>query len=252
MDISWLFGYAKISYYSSPNTITLPLKSTRDTTGSQNKSPVDFLSFVKSLVPPCRLSPLLPGGHLQTIYAALCKTDVPIHYRRRTFNSTHSKCPGNFDVDFVSHTPVNVPEATMHNDVQLHPRTLPFGEEEWSGFEKGSDDSRQMLVVLHGLSGGSHELYLRGTLAPILREGTKEDRWEACVVNARGCARSRSSTGVLFTARATWDLRQLVKWLREKYPNRPLFGLGFSIGANVLVNVGFEYTSVTRLLLFKP
>jgi len=45
------------------------------------------------------------------------------------------------------------------------------------------------------------------------------------------------TTGVLYNARATWDIRQVVKWLGEKFPNRPLFGLGFSLGANILVNV---------------
>ena len=87
-------------------------------------------------------------------------------------------------------------------------------------------------VVLHGLSGGSHEIYLRHVLLPIVKAG-----WEACVVNSRGCAKSRVTSGVLYNARATWDIRQVIKWLRKNFPNRPLFSLGFSLGANILVNV---------------
>jgi predicted alpha/beta-fold hydrolase len=30
---------------------------------------------------------------------------------------------------------------------------------------------------------------------------------------------------------------QVVKWLKKTFPNRPLFGLGFSLGANILTNV---------------
>ncbi|EHL01640.1 putative esterase [Glarea lozoyensis 74030] len=41
---------------------------------------------------------------------------------------------------------------------------------------------------------------------------------------------------ILYNARATWDCRQTVKWLRKKFPNRPLFGIGFSLGANILTN----------------
>ena len=89
-----------------------------------------------------------------------------------------------------------------------------------------------MVVVLHGLSGGSHEIYLRHVLEPLAEAG-----WEGCVVNSRGCAMSVVTTGVLYNARATWDVRQAVKWLRGRFPNRPLFGVGFSLGANILVNV---------------
>jgi predicted alpha/beta-fold hydrolase len=52
------------------------------------------------------------------------------------------------------------------------------------------------------------------------------------------------SSSILYNARATWDTRQVVKWLRKKYPNRPLFGIGFSLGANILTNyIGEEGAS---------
>src|SRR6185436_15455142 len=74
--------------------------------------------------------------------------------------------------------------------------------------------------------------YLRHVLAPLTANG-----WEACVVNSRGCAESQITSGVLYNARATWDVRQTVKWLQNQFPNRPLFGIGFSLGANILTNV---------------
>jgi predicted alpha/beta-fold hydrolase len=91
-----------------------------------------------------------------------------------------------------------------------------------------------MLIVLHGLSGGSHEVYLRHAVGPLV---LGEGNWEACVVNSRGCANSQVTSGVLFNGRATWDVRQVVEWARETFPNRPLFGLGFSLGANIITNV---------------
>lgn len=237
MDISWLFGRAQISYHSSNQTFSLPLN--KNTKNSRKQPSTDLLTFVKSIVPTCTLNPLLPGGNIQTIYTAFDRTDVPIHYKRRTFQSTHTQYPGDFDVDFVWHAPTK-PSAqpVIYNGVKLHPRTVPIDEDEWSSFERGSDDSKPMLVVLHGLSGGSHEQYLRATLEPLVLGSAEESRWEACVVNARACARSRSTSGVLFNARTTWDVRQVCRWLREKFPNRPLFGLGFSLGSNIMVNVG--------------
>lgn len=102
-----------------------------------------------------------------------------------------------------------------------------------------------MLVALHGLSGGSHELYLRHVIAPLVKSGGDGDGgWEACVVNSRGCANSKITTGVLYNARATWDVRQAVGWLRKTFPNRPLFGIGFSLGANILTNVRIKMRRV--------
>ena len=147
---------------------------------------------------------------------------------------------------------------------KLYPRTTYFTEDEWKqeGAGAGSLDRKPMLVVLHGLSGGSHEVYLRHVIAPLVPHGTKDASsspvigeaeggsgtrteettdqglgWEVIVLNARGCARSKITSNILFNARATWDVRQMVSWLREKFPNRPLFGIGFSLGANILTNV---------------
>ena len=51
-----------------------------------------------------------------------------------------------------------------------------------------------MLVTLHGLSGGSHEVYLSHVLRPIVDAG-----WEAFVVNSRGCAKCKITSGVLLS-----------------------------------------------------
>lgn len=113
---------------------------------------------------------------------------------------------------------------------ELPPRTSFYTEEEFEALP--SNDKKPMLVVLHGLSGGSHEPYLRHIIAALYNQG-----WEACVVNFRGCAKSKVTSSILYNARATWDMRQTVRWLKETFPSRPLFGIGFSLGANILVNV---------------
>ena len=149
--------------------------------------------------------------------------DILIYYRRRIFTAEEAQFAGTFAVDFT----VKPYEGT---DDSLPPRTTYYTNIE---FEKiGSMDTKPMLVTLHGLSGGSHEIYLRHVLRPIIDAG-----WEACVINSRGCAKSKITTGVLYNARATWDVRQIVEWLRKTFPNRPLFGIGYSLGANILVNV---------------
>jgi predicted alpha/beta-fold hydrolase len=162
------------------------------------------------------------------MYTARPDPGPPIHYKRKVLQSTHSVYPGQFAVDFVVSKEAGEAAVTEKGD-DLPERTTNFTAGEWS--EVGSDDDTPMLIALHGLTGGSHEVYLRETLAPLTAAG-----WTACVVNGRGCALSKISTPRLFNSRATWDVRQLVLTLRELFPNRPLFAVGFSLGANILTN----------------
>ena len=146
-----------------------------------------------------------------------------MYYKRKTFIAEDPAFEGTFTVDFV------VPPFE-NADPGLYPRTRHFTQAELESL--GKDDEKPMLVTLHGLSGGSHEVYLRHVLEPLFKDG-----WEACVVNARGCAQSKMTSDMLFNARATWDIRQVVRWLRRVFPKRPLFGIGSSLGANIFVNV---------------
>ena len=45
------------------------------------------------------------------------------------------------------------------DDTELPERTTNFTAKEWQGIS--SDDDKPMLIALHGLTGGSHEVYLR-------------------------------------------------------------------------------------------
>ncbi|KAI9656383.1 MAG: hypothetical protein M1831_004635 [Alyxoria varia] len=235
--MSWLLGRVQVSYYAASKSIQLSLKSKKSDGTPDEPGSLSLLEFVKSITPSCSLSPLLPGGHAQTIYTVICGKDVPIYYKRKIFESSQLTYSGSFAVDFISK-----PFPSSEEDGGLPPRTAYFSEDDWKSIDRGSKDGKPMLVVLHGLSGGSHELYLREVLAPLVGVGgnaetaATDETWEVCVVNARGCAKSKITSDVLFNARATWDVRQFVEWLSERYPNRPLYGLGFSLGGNILVN----------------
>ncbi|KAK4246298.1 Alpha/Beta hydrolase protein [Corynascus novoguineensis] len=214
------FGRAKIAFTHSPSPLTLQRKDGTTT---------DLLKVCEASTPPCQLNPLLFNGNIQTMWTAVKEHGPPIYYRRKIFDADHKTYTGTFTVDFA---------VDPHTDVDegLPPRTAFYSEEDFAKID--SDDSKPMLIVLHGLSGGSHEIYLRHAIAPLVLDGGD---WEVCVVNSRGCANSKVTSGVLFNARATWDVRQVVKWARATFPNRPLFALGFSLGANILTNyVGEE------------
>ena len=214
MDFWRLFGYSRTSFHHHQDSIKLPTKDGKE---------ISLAEICKTSTPICRLNPLLFNGHLQTFWTAAKYQDIPIYYKRKIFEAEDPAFAGTFAVDFVA-------PPYEGEDETLPPRTTFFKDVEVE--EIGSLDSKPMLITLHGLSGGSHEIYLRHVLKPIVEAG-----WEACVVNSRGCAMSTITTEVLYNARATWDIRQVVKWLKKTFPNRPLFGIGYSLGANILVNV---------------
>ncbi|KAH0609819.1 uncharacterized protein H6S33_012365, partial [Morchella sextelata] len=206
------------SFHHALKTILLHSKSTTTATAA----PTPLSAFIPPLVPTFYANPLLFNGHLQTCYTAIKGTDpYAVHYARRHLINPNDG--GHFAVDFAvdPFDPLppadDLPERTRH----MPPET-----------QLASDDDTPMLVALHGLSGGSHEVYLRAVLAPLMTAGG----WAACVVNARGCAKSKITTKQLFNARFTEDLRVTVGYLKKTFPNRPLYVMGFSLGANILTN----------------
>ncbi len=55
------------------------------------------------------------------------------------------------------------------------------------------------------------------------------------------------TTAQLYSAGHTDDIRQALIYISKKYPNAPLLGVGFSLGANVLVRYLGEEGNQSRL-----
>ncbi|VUC26870.1 unnamed protein product [Clonostachys rosea] len=210
--MEWL-GYAKIGFTHAKQP-----RIVHDKQGAKT----DLLKIAEKTTPPCALNPFLLNGHMQTLWSATKPVGPKIYYKRKIFESAHETFVGTFAVDFVV-------DEYEGEDATLFRRTTYFNEEEFKQFE--SDDEKPMAIIMHGVAGGSHEVYLRHAIAPLVEAG-----WEACVINSRGCAKSELTSHFLYNGRATWDIRQLAKWLKGRFPNRPLYGIGFSLGGNMLTN----------------
>ena len=176
MHLSWLYGEARVSFCHAAKTVRLPSKNINNGSPDEQNTASErpLLDICRQAAPPCRLNPLLFNGHLQTCWTAVKKGGVPIQYKRKVFASTHQTYQGTFAVDFV----VPTPPTPQPDDPELPERTHFFTDEEFSRL--GGDDEKPMLVMLHGLSGGSHETYLRH----VVRSVVQGSDWEACVVNS--------------------------------------------------------------------
>ncbi|KAG7819820.1 hypothetical protein KL928_002494 [Ogataea angusta] len=227
---------SSVHAYHAKNTVKLQLKES--TPGSQ----IPFAGLVTS-TPELRdkhrfsLHPLLFNSVLQNMYigqADFSKVHT-VYYGRRIIESTY--LPGQFTLDY--HVDPEDPEvfaqrsaATQpENYPKLHPRTRYYTEQEIDRVhKKWQENTLPIVLVLHGLSGGSHEQNIRSIVDHL--EGTAN----VAVLNSRGCARSKITTPTLFSGLHTDDLRQTVQDLRTRFPDRQLHLVGVSLGGLILSN----------------
>jgi pimeloyl-ACP methyl ester carboxylesterase len=105
----------------------------------------------------------------------------------------------------------------------------PFSLSDWVGAHPPGPGT-PVCIVLHGLTGGSHEVYVQHMVAALLKHDITP-----VVMNARGCGGTRLQTPRVFSAAFTLDIRTTVTHVRGLVgAGAPLFAVGFSLGAIVL------------------
>ena len=94
-----------------------------------------------------------------------------------------------------------------------------------------AQDRSNICFFLHGLTGGSHELYVQDLIVECAKYG-----YASVVMNFRGCCETELVTPRLYSAACTDDLSNALIHVRSKYPEANIIGIGFSLGSNVLLN----------------
>ncbi|KAK0487802.1 AB-hydrolase YheT [Armillaria novae-zelandiae] len=153
------------------------------------------------------------NGHLQTLY---CVAGEFSHIDKIKYDRTylHLLDGGTLCLDFTS----------AHEDL--------------------ADDSPILIAYedLISFSAGGYEAYIRAILAPACSSVEKGGLgYRGVVVNIRGCA------GVPVHGGPTDDLRQALLYISNCYPSAPLIGLGFSLGANIVLRYLAEEKELSRL-----
>ncbi|KAK0531006.1 hypothetical protein OC842_003748 [Tilletia horrida] len=176
-----------------------------------------------------RSSPLLRTGHLQTLYSAMKDTahldKVPFHRK-------------------IIITPDG---GTISLDITAFPRDGELAT------IADHDDETPTLIVTHGLTGGSSESYVRSVLHPLCSPPSQGGKgYRAVVVNSRGCAHTPVTSAQLYSASKTADVRCALLWATKHYPNAPLIGMGFSLGANFIAKATGEDGDETPLVSVIP
>ena len=168
----------------------------------KNKRTVAALRVLRAMRYHC--TPWLNGGIATTIWSSFFRSTPRVSFRRE------------------------IVELTDGGTVAL----------DWAGCATDSD-AAPTLLILHGLTGGSHEAYVRHLVRAALARS-----WSVVVMNARGCGGNTLRTPMTFTAARTADLRHVIAFLRSGHSSDAsascvasgglLFAAGFSLGAGIL------------------
>jgi predicted alpha/beta-fold hydrolase len=93
---------------------------------------------------------------------------------------------------------------------------------------KENDSYNKILVILHGITGGSNSCYIRDTIA-----GFMNTSYKIVVVQYRGVNDTPLLTPQMFHGGLTDDLLFAMRNIRSRYNTLPCYCIGQSMGANV-------------------
>jgi predicted alpha/beta-fold hydrolase len=101
-----------------------------------------------------------------------------------------------------------------------------------------------IVLVMHGLEGSAQRRYMRNVARELVRAGVRP-----VALNFRGCSGEPNRAPHFYHSGKTDDPQFVLTTLRERYPNRPIGALGFSLGGNVLLKLMGERADGGRGLL---
>lgn len=208
------FSVASSKYPSYNTTVKFPSKPTtlvvrKDGEGGSERRSLRELveARVPSVFKDFRPLLWLFNGHLQTIYCVLgdFSKHEKVWYKRTYLRLADG---GTLGLDFA---PVD-------------DKSNPYLR-----------DDTPIIVVQHGLSGGSYESYVRAILSRAILPKEKGGLgYRAVVINFRGCAGVPITSPRFYSAGHTDDTRNALLYIANRFPKAPLLALGFSLGSNVI------------------
>lgn len=91
-------------------------------------------------------------------------------------------------------------------------------------------NSRNCVVLSHGLEGSSRSPYIQGMVSFFNSLG-----WDAVCWNHRGCSGEPNKTEKLYHSGCSEDLDTVLKWIQSRFTYDNLSLIGFSLGGNVIL-----------------
>ncbi|MBI1965516.1 MAG: hydrolase [Betaproteobacteria bacterium] len=151
--------------------------------------------------PPYAAPRWLPGGHLQTLYAATLMPRPGAAYRRSRWDTP--------DGDFID---------------------VDWAESPVQGSKFKVQEETPLVVLFHGLEGSSRSHYALALMAALRGRGMR-----GVVVHFRGCGGEPNRLPRAYHSGDAPEIDWILRRLRAQNPGAPLYAVGISLGGNALL-----------------
>ncbi|GMJ00631.1 hypothetical protein like AT5G49950 [Hibiscus trionum] len=165
-------------------------------------------------------TPWLSSPHLQTAFLSLFGNAPPVTYTRQLFLTLDG---GTIALDWLTYSHVAEGSSRL--------------------IDNSAADKTPIVIVIPGLTSDSSSAYVKHLAFNMARNGRK-----VVVSNHRGLGGVSLTSDCFYNAGRTEDLRKIIDHIHCEYPEAPLFAVGTSIGANILVKYLGEDKTNTHLV----
>ncbi|XP_051144999.1 embryogenesis-associated protein EMB8-like [Andrographis paniculata] len=169
----------------------------------------------RDVVSKCRIfrgrylsTPWLCSPHLQTIFVQFFGNPPVVNYRRQIFMASDG---GTIALDWVKNVEVDKPAPQVNYSFM-------------------QDDRNPILIIIPGLTSDSNSSYVKHLAHKMAKHG-----WNVLVANHRGLGGVSITSDRFYNAGWTEDVRKVIEYLNCQYSAAPIYVVGTSIGANILV-----------------
>lgn len=105
-------------------------------------------------------------------------------------------------------------------------------------------DERPIVILFHGLAGSVNSPYIKGIMKALEKQGLY-----SVLMHFRGCGKNENRLARSYHSGDTADAKAWIDYVHKKYPNNPLYAIGYSIGGNVLLKLlGEEQTPLKQAI----
>ncbi|KAL6764005.1 Alpha/Beta hydrolase protein [Haematococcus lacustris] len=183
-------GFAAALWYWATEACSKPLELWCGEGDLKSK----VLPLCSCLLQPFRPSPWALNNHVQNIFGFLRTATIRNEYRRQLVIAHDG---GTLALDW------------------------------WSGCDSHAygTATTPVLLVLHGINGGSQEGYCKW-----MCEAARSRGWRAVVLNYRGCSGLPLTSPRGYAATLTHDVHYAITSIKARFPAAPLFAVGYSLG----------------------
>ena len=139
----------------------------------------------------------MANSHLQTVYSSLFRKPLNLNFTKKQFNLS--------DGDFL--------ECYWH-EAKIQTTNTP------------------LVILFHGLAGSYKSPYIQGVVQELSRNG-----FNSVLMHFRGCTGNDNKLPRSYHSGDSGDALEFIKSVKKEFPNSKLYGVGYSLGANMLLKL---------------